>query len=219
MTDAVASEKAAQLRKILELEASKGFTDQAVAGGLDRFLAKWRVELARSLGLDPTQGIPYGRLTPERREAWAERILKRAPGRAALSLPRTDDRRRQTSSAHHPQTSGESRPAEPGPGVSHLIGGPVKHPARAGRHPATTASTQSPPRVPAPRTHRTASLDSAVVDLKLCTQPAAKKLAAMGVVSLRDVLYFFPNRHIDYATVSHIRDLQVGVDASVIATV
>ena len=37
------------LRKILELESKKGYTDTAVIGGLDRFLRNWYLQVAEAI--------------------------------------------------------------------------------------------------------------------------------------------------------------------------
>ncbi len=72
------------LRKVLELEARKGYQDTAVFGGLDRFLVRWAAEVAaaitsrqrlrhfKELGLDKAN---YALMTPEQRREWATRVL------------------------------------------------------------------------------------------------------------------------------------------------
>ena len=55
----------ATLRKILELERSKGYGDSAVLGGLDRYLQRWASELPQNVlptiyaGLDIEQRASF----------------------------------------------------------------------------------------------------------------------------------------------------------------
>ena len=72
------------LRKVLELEARKGYQNTAVFGGLDRFLGRWAAEAAAAitnrqllrhfneLGLAKAN---YALMTPEQRREWAARVL------------------------------------------------------------------------------------------------------------------------------------------------
>lgn len=162
----LAAEKVAAFRKILELEAARGFTDAAVAGGLDRFLQRWRAELERELGIDPTRGKPYGELSPEARKTWAQAVLRPL----------------------------EAKPVAPSP--------PSALRAAHRRHVATAPS-----------------LNASIKDLKLVNQLIAEKFQRLGVVTLKDLLYLFPSRHIDYAHVNKISEVNPGTDATVIATV
>ncbi len=47
----------------------------------------------------------------------------------------------------------------------------------------------------------------------------AAKLAALGVGTVRDLLFFFPNRHADYARVTPISELEPGDDATIIGDI
>lgn len=68
-------DKVGALRKILELEAKRGFNDRAVAGGLDKFLSRWQAELKLGIGRDPLPGKAYALLTPQERRTWAGRVF------------------------------------------------------------------------------------------------------------------------------------------------
>ncbi|MBI4306371.1 MAG: ATP-dependent DNA helicase RecG [Chloroflexi bacterium] len=191
-------DRLAQLRKILELESARGFADQAVAGGLDKYLQKWRSELTGSLGKDPCRGVAYADLTPTARRDWAHALLYEPSRKPFLSRGERQAGVAGRRSSTPPPPEGRSkasRSVETSPS-------PPPFPAGRGR-------LRPPP----------SALDSPLADLKLCTRSTAQRLASMGVRTLRDLLYFFPNRHIDYATVTRIRDLQIGQDASVVATI
>jgi len=71
----------AQLKKILDLEQRKGFSDRAVIGGLDRFLARARETrdlspssaVMKSIMALPADG--YASLSVEQRRRWASQAL------------------------------------------------------------------------------------------------------------------------------------------------
>ncbi len=64
-----------------------------------------------------------------------------------------------------------------------------------------------------------AELDSPVTAVKGIAASSASKLAKLGVKTIRDLLYFFPRRHLDYSQRSPIAKLEVGEEQTVLATV
>ena len=72
------------LRKILELEHKKGYSDSAVFGGLDRFLRNWAGQAVESI-TNPRLlnrfhelhliNSNYASLTGEQRKEWASTVL------------------------------------------------------------------------------------------------------------------------------------------------
>jgi uncharacterized protein Usg len=60
-----------QLRKVLDLEKSKGYNNTAVFGGLDKFLERWTDKFKGDL---PSPSYAY--LSVNDREEWVERIQK-----------------------------------------------------------------------------------------------------------------------------------------------
>lgn len=63
------------------------------------------------------------------------------------------------------------------------------------------------------------TLSTSLSQLRFVTKPTVEKLARMGVETLRDLLYLFPSRHIDYAQIRRICDLEVDMDTSVVGRV
>lgn len=55
--------------------------------------------------------------------------------------------------------------------------------------------------------------------MKGVSSKLAKKLEKLGVKSVRDLLYFFPHRHVDYSLRRKIAELQLGLEQTVLATV
>lgn len=60
------------------------------------------------------------------------------------------------------------------------------------------------------------TLDSLVVSLKTVNRSTAVKLAKLGITNVRDLLYLFPNRHVDYSRRSLIRDLHTDEEQTVV---
>lgn len=86
-------------RRVLELEARRGYADRAVVGGLGRFLDRWRAELteeeADSLPPSLTAALAqrrYHDLPPELRKRWVHEALTALGDHAASSEPPPKER-------------------------------------------------------------------------------------------------------------------------------
>ncbi len=145
-----------QLRKILQLEKSKGYSDTAVSGGLDKCLANIPPSEYESL---PPPHPSYRALDRQQREAWISSVLGQR---------------------FSPPSKPTGRPAPPISAVS---------------------------------------LDDPVSALRSVSSTLATKFGKLGVYTLRDLLYFFPRRHIDYSRRCRIAELQIGVEQTVLARV
>ena len=156
------------------METSNGFQDQAVTGGLDRFLRN----LERAPAQHPAMqvlaehgmlSVGYQDLDASRRERWvreAERLL------ATVDLT------------------------------------PVTPPrTRAGTAPRRRAE-------PVPVT-----LDSSAEHLRAVTHANAERLQRLGVRTVRDLTYLFPNRHLDYSKRRTVAQLQAGEEQTVLVSV
>ncbi|MFA5316584.1 MAG: DNA helicase RecG, partial [Dehalococcoidales bacterium] len=64
-----------------------------------------------------------------------------------------------------------------------------------------------------------ANLDSAITVLRGISAATAVKFKKLGVVTIRDLLYFFPHRHLDYSQRKYISQLEIGREETVIANV
>ena len=62
-------------------------------------------------------------------------------------------------------------------------------------------------------------LDSPITVLKGISGGFAAKFGKLGVETVRDMLYFFPRRHIDYSQMRPISELEIGVEQTIIAHV
>jgi len=173
------------LRKILDLEHSRGYSDSAVIGGLDRFLRNWAgpamasvasrrtLSRFRRLGLDRPG---YASLTVEERRQWATAVLD-----LLTELEREGDR--------------EPRPV----------------PVQKAERPKRRARQQ---RAPAGT-----SLDSPITAIKGISSSTAARFGKLGVRTVRDLVYFFPNRHLDYSKRKTVSQLTEGEEETIIANV
>ena len=64
-----------------------------------------------------------------------------------------------------------------------------------------------------------AGLDSPVTIVKGVSANLASRLARLGVKTIRDLVYFFPRRHLDYSQRKSIAELEVGEEQTILATV
>ena len=167
---------AERLRKILELEQSKGYADTAVVGGLDRYLLRCLNEGKGDLQLAHLRGLHllqpgYASLDGEERREWIEAVISQL-----------------------------DKPAKPTGGRGKRASPPRK---RLGDKPLPSTSP----------------LDSPITVIKGLSSNLAAKFARLGVETVRDMLYFFPHRHLDYSQRKSVSGLEVGVEQTIIATV
>ena len=78
-------------RRVLQLEAERGYQNRAVVGGLDRFLDRWRGDLTddqvKSLSSTLSSTLAqrrYGKLSLEQRERWVYEALAALGDQAAV---------------------------------------------------------------------------------------------------------------------------------------
>jgi len=63
------------------------------------------------------------------------------------------------------------------------------------------------------------NLDAPITTVRGLSAKLAPKFRRLGVETVRDMLYFFPRRHIDYSKRKTIAELEVGEEQTVVATV
>jgi len=84
--------------------------------------------------------------------------------------------------------------------------------------PAPIATRPSPRRRP-PRGSVDLSLDSPITLLRGISQSLAAKFKRLGVTTIRDLLYFFPHRHLDYSQRKTVSQLAEGKEETIVANV
>ena len=189
------------LRDILRMEADKGFPNEAVRGGLDKFLAN----LQQGAGAHPTVraladhgllSVGYADLDPPRRERWAAEA-GRFLGDAAPPLPKPLPSAGEGKIGSSPQTA------------------PSVIPAKAGTQ---NAPRSSGPPAPDP-------LNAPLSGLRSVNKTHAAAIRRMLVrrhmiaeavePTVRDLLYLFPLRHIDRTERRTISQLRVGEEQTI----
>jgi ATP-dependent DNA helicase RecG len=65
----------------------------------------------------------------------------------------------------------------------------------------------------------TLKLDSPITDIRGISDKLAPRFRKLGVNTVRDMLYFFPRRHIDYSKRQTVAALQVGQEQTVVANI
>jgi ATP-dependent DNA helicase RecG len=63
------------------------------------------------------------------------------------------------------------------------------------------------------------SLDTSITSIKGINSSLASKFDKLGVKTVRELIYFFPRRHIDYSRRKLISELEVGAEQTIIATI
>lgn len=87
---------------------------------------------------------------------------------------------------------------------------------------STTAAAKLPKTTPlaaSSSSTRTPALDQALTYLPGVGPKSAEKLAKLGLYTVRDLLYYYPRDHIDYARQITIGDLQAGETVTLVVTV
>ena len=229
-----------RLRKVLELERSKGCNDRAVTAGLDTFLKNLTRNDARDLTSSvfaQLQSLPvagYRSLTPLKRKAWLESVLitlkatpspvgvlGESPGRQpAAPNTRTTSAARSSPTSIRPTSSPHSTDVERGQGGE--APGPAQSPS-PGRTPRPRAQGPQPPahRLRAYTSEEMATLgvDAELHALKRVGVSLIVKFEKLGVHTVRDLLLLFPRRHVDYGDPVPVSQLRLGAEQTVRARV
>ena len=196
-------EWAESLRKIIELDAARGFSDRAVTGGMDRFRQRWQAEMDALAGDTGSAAFllrrSYSEMSPELRESWGSqwlRLLGQDTILPQVPRPPADAQRRE------PAPMAQPAPAPPAP-VSALVTPRVlAKPAPAYRLP------------PAGQT-----VDAPIGRVRGVNAKMGERLARLDVETVRDLLYLFPRRHEDFSNVVSISEVLPGQECTVVATV
>ena len=193
---------AAVFRKIAELEASRGYADRAVSGGLDKFRQQWQTEMAARASGDEDASFLLGRqysdMPRASRESWISGWLR-------LLEPGAEAKNSASPSAVVSRTAEDSWPeadvpVPPGPGQG------IAPPANS-----APASFRLPP--------PGQTVDAPVTSIKGVSGKTADRLKRLGVSTVRDLLYLFPRRHEDFSTVVQVADVVQDQDCTLIVNV
>ncbi len=231
-----------KLAKFMRLEASRGFDNRAVLGGLERTLDSWLSE-ARPAGVpDDLQNrvvqvlSAYATQSPQERQHSLEALWGEIAGEGAGAL------------GGHPQAApGPDLATEPLPSARQAP--PMSMRSSAQPEPPSTTDPaargsagelsptpsdaasddlldededEQPPHPPAPED--TTPIEEAAFRAPLTTLPgigpkSAQTLGKLGLHTLGDLLFYFPRRYDDYSALKTVNRLWFGEEVTIIATV
>lgn len=184
------------LRKILELENKKGYHDTAVIGGLDKFLSLSSTQLFNGSG-DITLVKKYSRLCPPH------------PGYASMNVVQ---RKEWAQNILELLDEFEKAPGGKAPPIVEISRQPIAAPSAPA--PKAARKTVLRPEHPDLRT-----LETHITAIKGISDVLSKKFVKLGVITVRNLLYFFPHRHIDYSQRAYVNNLAIGQENTIIANV
>ena len=224
----------AALRKILALEAHKGFADNAVSGGLVRFVARWEGELRECLA-DDDKAIaalieqPYRGLDDAGRRRWVAAWQQALDGAPVQDLPAPASERAGPAAMPGPAAtpSGAANPGAPAPApavkpesLPPAAPSPSASPSPLAAPEAEREIPEAAPPVlpgwaspalpeaaggaptrrlsyarPEPAATPAGSLDDPARQIRRMDAKTVGGLAALGVHTVRDLLYLLPRRH------------------------
>jgi ATP-dependent DNA helicase RecG len=197
-----------RLQKALSVEAEHGFND--LAGSQYRF--------SEFLCLSLTQPLPE---LPRAERLRLEEIASEYTRYTDLSFAQrqhlvAETRRalyqtQRSFEAHEVQNQVQSKVAADGSENSKTLGKASQTKLKAASKPKTTALVA--------KTAVAVKLDQAVTYLAGIGAKNSERLAKLGLYTVRDLLYYYPRDHIDYARQVKIRDLVAGATVTIVGTV
>jgi ATP-dependent DNA helicase RecG len=186
------------IRKILDLENQKGYQDSTVIGGLDKILQPWLSDINNNIP-DPKLLRLLTRLRhPEPGYAAMNKVQRRGWVTEMLQL---------LGKLENP--------------LSRELVSPVRNAKKAVLQAISTAVKPETAKTLLQRKKSAGitSLQISVIAVKGINEILVKKFAKLGVQTVRDLLYFFPHRHLDYSQRSFINNLNIGQENTIIANV
>ncbi|HRA53020.1 MAG TPA: OB-fold nucleic acid binding domain-containing protein, partial [Thermoflexales bacterium] len=234
----VASDK---LLKILRLEAQLGCQDKAVTRGLASFAAAWLADASRN-GIESelaetvaSEMRAYSAMPDaETRRPAIQALIQRLQGQPAARTSEAAPRREAPAQRSERVPLENTEPAaqrrrEPEP-VAEAV--PIELPdedRRAERSAPVPARRQPEPARSAPRvapardsqrpSEAGLGLDAPVSRISGIGPTTGERLEKLGVRTIRDLLYFFPQRYDDYSALKTINQLELGEQVTVLARV
>jgi ATP-dependent DNA helicase RecG len=184
------------LRKILELESKKGYQNTAVIGGLDKYLSNWSRQIGSSIS-DPKLLQKLKKLSSPN------------PGYSAMnSFQRKDWSLNILSFLDDITKIGEN---------NNIVKQEILPKAGKQKQPENNSALFT--KTPSTNNANSKLLDASILNVKGISTVLAKKFEKLGVKTIHDLLYYFPNRHLDYSQRAFVNSLVVGVENTIIANV
>jgi ATP-dependent DNA helicase RecG len=203
-----------KLKKFLKLEINRKFTNQAIIGGLEKVAPIWEAE-AHSANLPEAMiqkvneiMLQYPSLDVQKRQEAIDQIFGLLNG--GLQTPEPEESKVPTgnmaANVQHDNI----------PEQNTVTADDIKKPTH------TPAAHTAPPRhanARPPVQSSSVGLRSPLTVLPGVGAKTAEALNSLGLLTLEDLLYYFPRRYDDYSQLKPINRLVYGEDITVIATV
>jgi ATP-dependent DNA helicase RecG len=219
-----------KLHNYFELEASRGFDNRAIMGGLERMLGPWEAE-ARGDALDEDliQAVvsrirDYPRLSVSSRREMLEGLWRRVQRQEGSPTINFGQHAPDQVTKKKIETKKTAKEASPEKISSDAILSTIEESAEEIKteQPGTSdidadgeerrKATEAVPTEPV-------ALDASVQILPGIGPSYAKTLNHIGIFTLRDMLYYFPRRYDDYSLLKPINRLEAGEELTVIGTI
>ena len=195
-----------KLYKIFKLEAEFNYSNRAVVGGLEKLANSWAGE-ARADGLaeDKVQQVlsrleQYPNLDGTGRAHALNEIGQVLDIAGIKHLPEPE------TPAPEPNTVLEPEPVRP-------------LPPKASKPSRGSMQKRSAGPAPAPNQATARGLSASVTAVRGIGEKQAGLLAKLGIFTIEDMLYYFPNRYDDYSELKLIQDLDYGEEVTILAWV
>jgi ATP-dependent DNA helicase RecG len=183
------------LRNVLELERRKGYTDKAVIGGLDKYLHKQAGQIRQSINdLQLVSCFDELNLANSNYGSYGVDERKKWMANVLGWLDKLEGTARTRSSQEPGVSSQETK-------------------ARSQR------SVVSSQKSVVSSQKRREGLDSPVNVIKGIALSVANKFAKLNVRTVRDLLYFFPRRYVDYSRRKPVSELIEGEEQTIIGKI
>jgi len=189
-----------KLDKILQLEQEQNFRDKAVIGGLARYADAWRGQ---------AQDESYS-------EIWVEDIAKQLQDYSKLptGAERQVGLRTLRATLDSASTLGNSREGEAQPEA------PFEHASQPSQgHDEPSEQLDRPKPAKSQSRSSDVGLDSSITVISGIGPTQSRRLARLGLRSIRDMLFFFPRRYDDFSTLKTISQLEYGEEVTVMGRV
>ncbi|MCO6451505.1 MAG: ATP-dependent DNA helicase RecG [Caldilineales bacterium] len=196
-----------QLQTILELEARRGYKNDAVIGGMDEYARQWSFQVvgliqskesAERLAQVTQLLSDYSRLPQGARPATIRHLQESLAG---IAKQVEKEQRTQASKQRKTESSG----------------------AKAGASPKArnveTGGAGSPTRTSSPESRPRDGLHAPVTTLPGIGSSMAQTLARLGLNEVGDLLWHLPFRYQDYSNLRRIDQLRVDDEVTILATV
>jgi len=182
------------LQKILELERKKGYQDTAVIGGLDKFLSFYLRQVSGTSDSSSNLVASVIKSLPEKYTLMNGSEREEWVEKTLQKLEKKDQVQDQSSKE---KSSPKSKA--------------TKSQISSNQHQISKEIVKRPPAA--------AFLDAPLSSVKGISQLLSKKFEKLGLTTVRNMLYFFPNRHIDYSQRALISNLSLNQEHTVIVNV